>query len=206
MEIIVSLKERKLMLYRNSKKEKLLYELSFYKQEIKELSYYKKIVEQQRVNDKRCKEHHKHILEGTNHIVIDQLDITNVTAIYIYKLDCPAEQWMFDLGFSLQYESFATLIGKLEFGLIIENQAKIEKVCVAKEYRNQGIATYMMKKAIAWGEVQRFSELTLFASTAIEKIENELNQIELINFYHSLGFENNFPKSNNMVYKYLPIK
>jgi GNAT superfamily N-acetyltransferase len=135
-------------------------------------------------------------------MIIDLLDCTNATAIYIYKLDRPAEQWMFDLGFDLQFESFATLIGKLEFGLTIEDKAKIEKLFVIKEYRNQGFATYMMKKAIDWGISGFFSELNLTACTSVQKLENELNQAELVSFYYKLGFRNTFPKSNQMTYKY----
>ncbi|MFF1995018.1 GNAT family N-acetyltransferase [Bacillus mycoides] len=169
---------------------------------LKELSFYKKRDEQQRKSNIRCKEYHHILLKDTNYMISDLLDFTNTTAIYIYKLDCPVEQWMFDLGFDLQFESFATLIGKLEFGLIIEGKAKIEKLGVIKEYRNQGFATYMMKRAIAWGKSQNLSELNLTACTSVQKLGNELNQAELVSFYYKLGFRNTFPKSNRMKYKY----
>ena len=51
------------------------------------------------------------------------MDRTHVTLIYIYKLDCPSEELMFDLRFKLQFESFSTLIGNLELGLVIEIKA-----------------------------------------------------------------------------------
>ncbi|TKI31143.1 GNAT family N-acetyltransferase [Bacillus mycoides] len=168
----------------------------------RELSFYKKRDIQQRKSNIRCEEYPHILLKDTNYIIIDLLDDTHTTAIYIYKLDRPAEQWMFDLGFELKSESFATLIGKLEFGLINEGKAKIQKLSVNKEYRNQGFATYMMKKAIAWGKSQNFSELNLTACTSVYKLENELNQAELVSFYCELGFENTFPKSNRMTYKY----
>lgn len=111
---------------------------------------------------------------------------------------------VFDLGSNLEYESesFATLIGKLEFGSIAEGKAKIKKLMVNEEYRNQGFATYMMKKVIAWGRSQDFSELYLTACTSVYKLGNALNQDELVSFYHKLGFENISPKSNRMTYKY----
>lgn len=168
----------------------------------RELSFYKKRDVQQRKSNIRCEEYPHILLKDNNYIIIDLLDDTHTTAIYIYKLDRPAEQWMFDLGFELQFESFATFIGKLEFGLISEGKAKIEKLSVNKEYRNQGFATYMMKKAIAWGESQNCSELNLTAYTSEQKLGNALNQAELVSFYCKLGFENTSPKSNRMTYKY----
>ncbi|MEI4623737.1 hypothetical protein [Bacillus cereus] len=59
-----------------------------------------------------------------------------------------------------------------------------------------------MKKAIAWGKSQNFSELNLTACTSVQKLENKLNQAELVSFYYKLGFRNTFPKSNRMTYKY----
>lgn len=83
---------------------------------------------------------------------VDLLDDIRITAIYIYKLNRPAEQWMFDLGSDLRDESFAEIIGELEFGSISDVKAKIGRLGVIEEYRNQGFATYMMKKAIDGGE------------------------------------------------------
>ncbi|EJR57517.1 hypothetical protein IIO_05044 [Bacillus cereus VD115] len=168
----------------------------------RELSFYKKRDIQQRKSNIRCEEYPHILLKDTNYIIIDLLDDTHATAIYIYKLDRPAEQWMFDLGFELQFESFAKLIGKLEFGLITKGKAEIKKLHVNEEYRNQGFATYMMKKVIAWGESQDFSELNLTACTSVYKLGNALNQAELVSFYCELGFENISPKSNRMTYKY----
>ncbi|MGX5475906.1 GNAT family N-acetyltransferase [Bacillus toyonensis] len=187
------------MFFRKTKLNELQRELNELQ---RELLFYKKRDIQQRKSNIRCKEYPHILLKDTNYMIIDLLDCTNITAIYIYKLDRPVEQWMFDLGFNLQFESFATLIGKLEFGLIIEGKAKIEKLYVNEEYRNQGFATYMMKKAIVWGESQNFSELNLTACTSVYKVGNALNQAELVSFYCELGFENISPKSNRMTYKY----
>ncbi|MEC3431079.1 N-acetyltransferase [Bacillus thuringiensis serovar nigeriensis] len=89
----------------------------------RELSFYKERDVQQRRSNIRCKEY-SHILlkDTTNYIIIDLLNNIYTTAIYIYKLDRPAEQWMFDLGFELRDESFAKLIGELEFGTIAEGR------------------------------------------------------------------------------------
>lgn len=176
--------------------------ITCYSEEIKRLSIYKHMIEEQRIANHRCEVYPKLILEGNNHIVIDLLDNYNATAIYIYKLDCPAEEWMFKLGFSLQYKEFATLIGKLEFGMTIEKSAKIEKLGVIKEYRNKGLATYMMKRAIDWSKSQNFNELILTASASKNKHGNELNYDELINFYNKLGFKCKSPNSNHLVYKF----
>ncbi|WP_242248944.1 GNAT family N-acetyltransferase [Bacillus cereus group sp. BfR-BA-01523] len=169
----------------------------------RELSFYKKRDVQQRRSNIRCKEY-PHILlkDINNYIIIDLLDDIHSTAIYIYKLDRPAEQWMFDLGFELRFKSFAKLIGELEFGTIAEGKAEIKRLYVNEEYRNQGFATYMMKKVIAWGESQDFLELYLTACTSVYKLGNALNQDELVSFYCKLGFENISPKSNRMTYKY----
>ncbi len=123
----------------------------------RELSFYKKRDVQQRRSNIRCKEY-PHILlkDINNYIIIDLLDDIHITAIYIYKLDRPAEQWMFDLGFELRFKSFAKLIGELEFGTIAEGKAEIKRLYVNEEYRNQGFATYMMKKVIAWGGILGF--------------------------------------------------
>ncbi|NKW95880.1 GNAT family N-acetyltransferase [Bacillus toyonensis] len=169
----------------------------------RELSFYKKRDVQQRRSNIRCEEYPHTLLKDTNnYIIIDLLDDIHVTAIYIYKLDRPAEQWMLDLGFGLRFESFAKFIGELEFGEITEGKAKIKKLGVIEEYRNQGFATYMMKKVIAWGRSQDFSELNLTACTSVYKLGNALNQDELVSFYCKLGFENISPKSNRMTYKY----
>ncbi|WP_255289256.1 GNAT family N-acetyltransferase [Bacillus cereus] len=71
-----------------------------------------------------------------------------------------------------------------------------------EEYRNQGFATYMIKKVIVWGRSQDFSELNLTACTSVYKLGDALNQDELVSFYCKLGFENISPKSNRMTYKY----
>lgn len=168
----------------------------------RELSFYKKRDVQQRRSNIRCKEYPNILLKDTNYIIIDLLDDIHITAIYIYKLDRPAEQWMFDLGFELRDESFAKLIGELEFGTIAEGKAEIKRLYVNEEYRHQGFATYMMKKVIAWGRSQDFSELYLTACTSVYKLGNALNQDELVFFYRKLGFENISPKSNRMTYEY----
>ncbi|MEB8805000.1 GNAT family N-acetyltransferase [Bacillus cereus] len=168
----------------------------------RELSFYKKRDVQQRRSNIRCKEYPNILLKDTNYIIIDLLDDIHITAIYIYKLDRPAEQWMFDLGFELRDESFAKLIGELEFGTIAEGKAEIKRLYVNEEYRHQGFATYMMKKVIAWGRSQDFSELYLTACTSVYKLGNALNQDELVSFYRKLGFENISPKSNRMTYEY----
>lgn len=166
------------------------------------LSFYENRNVQQRKSNIRCKEYPHILLKDTNYIIIDLLDAIRINAIHIYKLDRPAEQWMFDLGLGLQFESFTTLIGELEFGLISEGKAEIKKLEVNEEYKNQGFATYMMKKAISWGESQNFSELNLTACTSLQKLGNELNQAELVSFYYKLGFRNTSLKSNRMIYKY----
>ncbi|MBZ4223100.1 GNAT family N-acetyltransferase [Bacillus wiedmannii] len=188
------------MFFRKTKLNELQRELDELQ---RELSFYKKRDVQQRRSNIRCEEY-PHILlkDITNYIIIDLLNDIHITAIYIYKLDRPAEQWMFDLGFELQDESFAKLIGTLEFGSIAEGKAEIKKLKVNEEYRNQGFATYMMKKVIAWGRSQDFSELYLTACTSVYKLGNALNQDELVSFYCELGFENISPKSNRMTYKY----
>ncbi|HFK1403154.1 TPA: GNAT family N-acetyltransferase [Bacillus cereus] len=171
----------------------------------RELSFYKERDVQQRRSNMRCKEYPHILLKDTNnYIIIDLLDDSHVTAIYIYKLDRPAEQWMFDLGSNLENEreNFAKLIGTLEFGSIAEGKAEIKRLNVNEEYRNQGFATYMMKKVIDWGRSQDFSELYLTACTSVCKLGNALNQDELVSFYCKLGFENISPKSNRMTYKY----
>ncbi|PFV81764.1 GNAT family N-acetyltransferase [Bacillus sp. AFS059628] len=169
----------------------------------RELSFYKKRDVQQRRSNISCKEYPCILLKDTNnYIIIDLLDDIRITAIYIYKLNRPAEQWMFDLGSDLRDESFAEIIGELEFGSISDGKAKIGRLGVIEEYRNQGFATYMMKKAIEWGESQGFSELHLTACTSVYKLGNALNQDELVSFYRKLGFENISPKSNRMTYKY----
>lgn len=168
----------------------------------RELSFYKKRDVQQRRSNIRCEEYPNTLLKDTNYIIIDLLDDIHITAIYIYKLDRPAEQWMFDLGFELRFKSFAKLIGELEFGTIAEGKAEIKRLYVNEEYRHQGFATYMMKKVIAWGRSQDFSELYLTACTSVYKLGNALNQDELVSFYRKLGFENISPKSNRMTYKY----
>ncbi|MGK3616407.1 GNAT family N-acetyltransferase [Bacillus cereus] len=119
----------------------------------RELSFYKKRDVQQRRSNIRCKEYPCILLKDTNnYIIIDLLDDIRITAIYIYKLNRPAEQWTFDLGSDLRDESFAEIIGELEFGSISDVKAKIGRLGVIEEYRNQGFATYMMKKAIDGGE------------------------------------------------------
>ncbi|RAS90318.1 GNAT family acetyltransferase [Bacillus cereus] len=188
------------MFFRKTKLNELQRELDELK---RKLSFYKKRDVQQRRSNLRCKEYSNILLKDTNnYIIIDLLDDIHATAIYIYKLDRPAEQWMFGLGFELQFESFARLIGKLEFGSIAEGKAEIKKLNVNEEYRNQGFATYMMKKVIAWGRSQDFSELYLTACTSVYKLGNALNQDELVSFYRKLGFENISSKSNRMTYKY----
>lgn len=190
------------MFFRKAKLNELQRELDELQ---RELSFYKKRDVQQRRSNIRCEEYPHILLKDTNnYIIIDLLDDIHVTAIYIYQLDRPAEQWMFDLGSNLEWESesFATLIGKLEFSSIAEGKAKIKRLYVNEEYRNQGFATYMMKKVIAWGQSQDFSELYLTACTSVYKLGNALNQDELISFYRKLGFENISPKSNRMTYKY----
>ncbi|USK99928.1 GNAT family N-acetyltransferase [Bacillus tropicus] len=188
------------MFFRKTKLNELQRELDELK---RELSFYKERDVQQRRSNIRCKEYPHILLKDTNnYIIIDLLDDIHTTAIYIYKLDRPAEQWMFDLGFELRDESFAKLIGTLEFGSIAEGKAEIKKLNVDEEYRNQGFATYMMKKVIAWGRSQGFSELNLTACTPVYKLGNALNQDELVSFYCKLGFENISPKSNRMTYKY----
>ncbi|MFP3379676.1 GNAT family N-acetyltransferase [Bacillus sp. SIMBA_069] len=188
------------MFFRKTKLNELQRELDELQ---RELSFYKKRDVQQRRSNIRCEEYPHILLKGTtNYIIIDLLNDIHITAIYIYKLDRPAEQWMFDLGFELQDESFAKLIGKLEFGSIAEGKAEIKKLMVNEEYRNQGFATYMMEKVIAWGRSQDFSELYLTACTSVYKLGNALNQDELVSFYCKLGFENISPKSNRMTYKY----
>ncbi|QIW21344.1 GNAT family N-acetyltransferase [Bacillus thuringiensis] len=188
------------MFFRKTKLNELQRELDELQ---KELSFYKKRDVQQRRSNIRCKGY-PHILlkDNDNYIIIDLLDDIQTTAIYIYKLDRPAEQWMFDLGFELRSESFAEFIGELEFGSITEGKAEIKRLSVNEEYRNQGFATYMMKKVIAWGRYQDFSELNLTACTSVYKLGNALNQAELVSFYCKLGFENISPKSNRMTYKY----
>ncbi|TNO99957.1 GNAT family N-acetyltransferase [Bacillus cereus] len=188
------------MFFRKTKLNELQRELDELR---RELSFYKKRDVQQRRSNIRCEEY-LHILlkDTTNYIIIDLLNDIYTTAIYIYKLDRPAEQWMFDLGFELRDESFAKLIGELEFGTIAEGKAEIKRLYVNEEYRNQGFATYMMKKVIAWGRSQDFSELYLTACTSVYKLGNVLNQDELFSFYRKLGFENISPKSNRMTYKY----
>ncbi|MCA1002742.1 GNAT family N-acetyltransferase [Bacillus thuringiensis] len=188
------------MFFRKTKLNELQRELDELR---RELSFYKKRDVQQRRSNIRCEEYPYILLKDTtNYIIIDLLNDIYTTAIYIYKLDRPAEQWMFDLGFELRDESFAKLIGELEFGTIAEGKAEIKRLYVNEEYRHQGFATYMMKKVIAWGRSQDFSELYLTACTSVYKLGNALNQDELVSFYRKLGFENISPKSNRMTYKY----
>ncbi|MEM5647767.1 N-acetyltransferase [Bacillus cereus] len=116
------------MFFRKTKLNELQRELDELK---RELSFYKERDVQQRRSNIRCKEYSHILLKDTNnYIIIDLLDDRHVTAIYIYKLDRPAEQWMFDLGSNLENEreSFATLIGKLEFGSIAEGKAEIKSL------------------------------------------------------------------------------
>ncbi|MBP1045428.1 GNAT family N-acetyltransferase [Enterococcus sp. BWM-S5] len=167
---------------------------------IKDLEYYKNQYHEKKKGNQRCSEY-EYFLANKNVMIIDKLDNYPSKAIYIYELNRPSEQWMFDLGFNLQFEDFATLIGKLELGVMInENALRIRKLGVSNNYRNQGDATYMMTKAIHWGKVELFSSISLFASTSAISFYNELNQEQLIKFYNKLGFSGD--SRGYMTYKY----
>ncbi|WP_195478136.1 GNAT family N-acetyltransferase [Enterococcus faecalis] len=168
--------------------------------QIKDLEFYKNRYDEKKKGNQRCSEY-EHFFSNKNLMIIDKLDNYTAKAIYIYELNRPCERWMFDLGFNLQFKDFATLIGKLELGVLgNENAVKISKLGVTKDYRNQGYATYMMNKAIHWGKTQNFSHISLTARTTSISFSNELNQNQLIKFYNKLGFEGD--SGDYMVYRY----
>lgn len=59
----------------------------------------------------------------------------------------------------------------------IENIAKIERICVHKDYRNQNIGTLIMEKIEAYAKHKHFSKCMLEA------------QVQAIPFYEKIGYE-----------------
>ncbi|WP_429966841.1 GNAT family N-acetyltransferase [Enterococcus sp. AZ058] len=167
-----------------------------------EFQFYKnKYLFEEKIRD-RCKEYPPFNFGVDSIILIDRLDSKNFPEIYIYKISRPIEQWMFDVSANLDYKKWAQMIGKLECGRNTGEMIKIHRLFTSEMYRNQGIATYMLKRLIEWGNNENILGFYLTAASVQQRFSNELEQEELLEFYLDFGFKPIRLGSNLLEYYY----
>lgn len=176
------------MLFR-SKLKKLNEDIEDLVHENKWLKHMREIERLRDQNERYSKDYPMLDFEEENVVFIDNLYFITAPTIFIYKINNrPIENWMFSPFGGLDTAKWATLIGRVECSRTRENEMKIERLYVSEQYRNKGIATYLMKRVIYWGRMNNLSSLTLTARTTADPFTNELSQKNLLAFYKNLGF------------------
>jgi len=94
------------------------------------------------------------------------------------------------------------MIGKLECGRNTGEMIKILRLFISEMYRNEGIATYMLKRLIEWGNNENILGFYLTAASVQQRFSNELEQEELLKFYLDFGFKPIRLGSNLLEYYY----
>lgn len=88
------------------------------------------------------------------------------------------------IDLNIEYGNGVKKIALIDLYREREGIYKIEKLGVLKDYRRNGIATFMMERVIEWAKLRDVKELYLFASAD----RFFMSQSDLMKFYSEFGF------------------
>ncbi|MGN9163487.1 GNAT family N-acetyltransferase [Clostridium sulfidigenes] len=88
------------------------------------------------------------------------------------------------IDMNIEYGNGVKKIALIDLYREKEGIYKIEKLRVLKDYRRNGIATFMMERVIEWAKLREVKELYLFASAD----RFFMSQSDLMKFYSEFGF------------------
>lgn len=88
------------------------------------------------------------------------------------------------IDMNIEYGNGVKKIALIDLYREKEGIYKIEKLGVLKDYRRNGIATFMMERVIEWAKIRDVKELYLFASAD----RFFMSQSDLMKFYSEFGF------------------
>lgn len=88
------------------------------------------------------------------------------------------------IDLNIEYGNGVKKIALIDLCREKEGIYKIEKLRVLKDYRRNGIATFMMERVIEWAKLREVKELYLFASAD----RFFMSQSDLMKFYSEFGF------------------